>query len=229
MLSYASINEGVPPARVMPAPPRAGTFPNGPSHPSLVSVERSYSAGEEIYGEDEPADFIYQVVRGAVRAYKLLGDGRRQIGAFYLPGDVFGLDFGATHGLTAEALIGTTVRQVSRNAVEALAKKDPQVACDLWRLTAGTLRHAEGHMLLLGCKTAIERVAAFLLEMDRRLSLVGTSVLPMGRQDIGDYLGLTLETVSRSLSRLHDKGVLDFHGARHITLRNRTYLKQLNA
>jgi CRP/FNR family nitrogen fixation transcriptional regulator len=96
-------------------------------------------------------------------------------------------------------------------------------------VTAGELRHAEDHMLLLGCKMAIEKVAAFLLEMDGRLVAAGLVELPMCRRDIGDYLGLTLETVSRALAQLHDQGVLDFSGARQIVIRNRQRLRDLNS
>ena len=149
---------------------------------------RPTDAKEEIYGESEPAEYVYQVVRGAVRTYKLLNDGRRQIGAFHLPGDVFGLESGAEHRLTAEAIIETTVRVVKRRAVEAAAKSDAPIACELWTLTSGDLRHAEDHMLLLGRKTAAERVATFLLETDRRLSVAGMLSLPMCRRDIADYL-----------------------------------------
>ena len=86
------------------------TFLTG--HPALVATKSFYESKEEIYGESEPAEYVYQVVRGAVRTYKLLNDGRRQIGAFHLPGDVFGLESGAEHRLTAEAIIETTVRVV---------------------------------------------------------------------------------------------------------------------
>lgn len=96
-------------------------------------------------------------------------------------------------------------------------------------MTAGELRHAEGHMLLLGRKNAMERVANFLLEMDRRLAVAGMMALPMCRRDIGDYLGLTLETVSRTLSQLHGEGVLGFSGARQIVLRNRQRLRNMDA
>ena len=197
---------------------------------ALVSLsEFSYKKGTEIYGEKEPAEYIYQVKSGAVRSYKLLSDGRRQIGAFHLPGDVFGLESGTTHRLAAEAIIDTTVRLVKRRALEQAASVDVQVARKLWAMTAGELRHAEDHMLLLGRKTAMERVATFLLEMDRRLTVAGMMALPMCRRDIGDYLGLTLETVSRALSQLHSQGILGFSGARQIVLRNRQRLHNLDA
>jgi CRP/FNR family nitrogen fixation transcriptional regulator len=195
----------------------------------LVATEFSYRKDEEIYGEDEPAEYVYQVIGGGVRTYKLLGDGRRQIGAFHLPADVFGLDPGSSHRLTAEAVTDTTVRLVKRRSLEAAAGSNVQVAHSLWTMTAGDLRRAEDHMLLLGCKTAIERVATFLLEMDRRLAKAGTMALPMCRRDIGDYLGLTLETVSRTLSQLNDEGILVFSGARQIVLRDRQRLADMDA
>jgi CRP/FNR family transcriptional regulator, nitrogen fixation regulation protein len=198
-------------------------------HTGLVVTEFTYQKEEEIYGEDEPADYVYQVIQGAVRTYKLLSDGRRQIGAFHLLGDVFGLESGNTHRLAAEAIIDTTVRLVKRRSLEQAAGVDVQVARKLWTMTAGDLRHAEDHMLLLGRKSAMERVASFLLEMDRRLAVAGMMALPMCRRDIGDYLGLTLETVSRALSQLHGEGVLGFSGARQIVLRNRQRLRNMDA
>ena len=198
-------------------------------HAGLVATEFSYKKEEEIYGEDEPAEYVYQVIRGAVRTYKLLSDGRRQIGAFHLPGDVFGLESGMIHRLAAEAIIDTTVRLVKRRSLEQAAGSDVQVARKLWTMTAGDLRHAEDHILLLGRKSAMERVAHFLLEMDRRLAVAGMMALPMCRRDIGDYLGLTLETISRALSQLHNEGVLGFSGARQIVLSNRQRLRNMDA
>src|SRR3954453_20270729 len=195
----------------------------------VIATEFSYKKDEEIYGEGEASEYVYQVIRGAVRTYKLLNDGRRQIGAFHLPGDVFGLDPGSSHRLTAEAIADTTVRLVKRRSLEAAAGSDVRVAHNLWTMTAGDLRHAEDHMLLLGRKTAIEKVATFLLEMDRRLAKAGMMALPMCRRDIGDYLGLTLEIVSRTLSQLGDQGILVFSSARQIVLRNRQRLADMDA
>jgi len=131
--------------------------------------------------------------------------------------------------LAAEAIIDTTVRLVKRRSLEQAAGVDVKVARNLWAMTAGDLRHAEDHMLLLGRKTAMEKVATFLLEMDRRLDVAGMMALPMCRRDIGDYLGLTLETVSRALSQLQAQGVLGFSGARQIVLRNRQRLRNMDA
>jgi len=212
-----------------PVPPSADQFSVIASCSGVIATEFSYRKDEEIYGEGEPSEYVYQVIRGAVRTYKLLSDGRRQIGAFHLPGDVFGLDPGSAHRLTAEAIVDTTVRLIKRRSLEQAAGMTAQVARSLWTMTAGELRHAEDHMLLLGRKNAMERVASFLLEMDRRLAGTGMMALPMCRRDIGDYLGLTLETVSRALSQLHNDGVLGFSGARQIVLRNRQRLHNMDA
>ena len=192
--------------------------------------EFKYNRGAEIFGEAEPAEYVYQVVEGAVRSYKLLSDGRRQIGAFHLVGDIFGLENGSAHRFTAEAIVDTTVRLAKRVSLEHVAEEDATVARDLLDMTTSNLQHAENHMLLLGRKTSLERVAAFLLEMDGRLNAAGVMALPMSRRDIADYLGLTLETVSRALSCLHEKGILGFVGQtqRQIVLLDRTELAKLD-
>jgi len=195
--------------------------------PVHVSVnEFSYKKGCEIFGEKEPADYVYQVMTGAVRSYKLLSDGRRQIGAFHLAGDIFGLEIGSDHRFTAEAIVDTTVRLMKRVSLERVAESDVVVARNLLSMTTSNLRHAEDHMLLLGRKTSLERVAAFLMEMDKRSTAAGILALPMNRRDIADYLGLTLETVSRALSRLHGFGILGFisNNQRQIVLLDRKKL-----
>jgi CRP/FNR family nitrogen fixation transcriptional regulator len=200
------------------------------SQAEVLLSEFKYNRGIEIFGEAEPAEFIYQVAEGAVRSYKLLSDGRRQINAFHLTGDIFGLENGNTHRFTAEAVIDTTVRLARRASLAHIAETDTAVARDLLNMTASNLQHAENHMLLLGRKTSLERVAAFLLEMDRRLTAAGIMALPMCRRDIADYLGLTLETVSRALSVLHAKGILGFLGQtqRQIVLLDRPRLAELD-
>jgi CRP/FNR family transcriptional regulator, nitrogen fixation regulation protein len=200
------------------------------SNPIVNLNEFTYKRGSEIYGEKEAAEYVYQVKSGAVRSYKLLSDGRRQIGAFHLAGDIFGLENGGEHRFTAEAIVDTTVRLIKRQSLETVAESDAVVARNLLSMTTSNLQHAEDHMLLLGRKTSLERVAAFLLEMDKRLTAAGVMALPMSRRDIADYLGLTLETVSRALSRLHELGALVFIGntQRQIVLRDKTLLAGLD-
>ena len=200
------------------------------SNPTVNLSEFNYKKGTEIYGEQEPAEYVYQVKLGAVRSYKLLSDGRRQIGAFHLAGDIFGLENGSEHRFTAEAIVDTTVRLIKRRSLEVLAESDAVVLRNLLSMTTSNLQHAENHMLLLGRKTSLERVAAFLIEMDRRITAAGVMPLPMSRRDIADYLGLTLETVSRALSRLHELGIIGFISSnqRQIVLLNRQQLVSLD-
>jgi CRP/FNR family nitrogen fixation transcriptional regulator len=209
-------------------PDALDTFGLTSSSDAFVGLnEYTYKKGTEIFGEKEPAEYVYQVKTGAVRSYKLLSDGRRQIGAFHLVGDIFGMVNGPMHRFTAEALVDTTVRLIKRESLNKAADSDAVVACNLLGMTSRNLEHAENHMLLLGRNTALERVASFLIEMDRRLAPSGVMALPMSRTDIADYLGLTLETVSRVLSQLHGNGILKLIGTtqrRQIVIRDRVRL-----
>src|SRR3974377_687340 len=105
--------------------------------------EYKYRRGAEIFGESEPADYVYQVAEGAVRSYKLLSDGRRQIGAFHLPGGIFGLENGSVHRFTTEAIVDTTVWLLKRRRLEETAERDASVTHDLLCLTTKNLQHAE--------------------------------------------------------------------------------------
>jgi CRP/FNR family nitrogen fixation transcriptional regulator len=188
----------------------------------------SFATNSEIYGEGEPADYLYKVVSGAVRTYKVLVDGRRQIGGFYLPGDIFGLETGEEHALSAEAITECRVLVIKHSALVALARVDQEVAFQLWVLTGRELRRLQDHLLLL-IKNAPERVAAFLLTMAERLSADNSVELPMSRRDIADYLGLTIETVSRSLTQIKNTGAIEFPSRRRFVLHDRSALNRLNA
>ena len=200
------------------------------SQSKVSSGEFKYSLGTEIFGQAEPADYIYQVIEGAVRSHKLLSDGRRQIGAFHLPGDIFGLENGDFHRFTAEAIVKTTTCVVKRQSLEGVVKTDPAMVQSLLTMTTDNLQHVENHMLLLGRKNSREKVAAFLLEMHGRLAAADVMALPMSRRDIADYLGLSLETVSRELSELHRKGYLRFLNGmqRQIVITNAAGLAELD-
>jgi CRP/FNR family nitrogen fixation transcriptional regulator len=192
-----------------------------------MGVSMPFARNMEIYGENESADYLYKVVSGVVRTYKLLNDGRRQIGSFYLPGDIFGLEIGGEHTSSAEAVAVSKIQVIKRSAVIALAGRDKEVARQLWSLTATELRRAQDHIMLL-LKTAQERVVGFLLEMAER-NLASEFDLPMSRQDIADYLGLTIETVSRTLTQLANSGAIAVPTSRHIVLRRRGALNRMNA
>jgi CRP-like cAMP-binding protein len=195
---------------------------------NLMGAPMSFRRNEEIFGENEPADYIYKVMSGTVRTYKILNDGRRQIAGFHLPGDVFGLDTGDEHTFSAEAVSDATVLVFKRSTVLAAANRDSDVARELWTMTAKQLHHVQDHMLLL-IKSAQERVASFLLEMAARVSGGNEVDLPMSRQDIADYLGLTIETVSRTLTQLENAAAIAVPSSRRIVLRNRSALSRLNA
>src|SRR6516162_3919759 len=123
----------------------------------LMGTVMPFARNAEIYGENEPADYLYKVVSGAVRTYKVLVDGRRQIGAFHLPGDVFGFETGDEHTFSAEAITDCRVAVVKRNAVMAVAARDTEVARQMWEITACELRRVQEHVLVL-IKSAEERV-----------------------------------------------------------------------
>jgi CRP-like cAMP-binding protein len=195
---------------------------------TLPGAAMYFERNNEIYGEGEPADYVYKVLSGTVRTSKVLSDGRRQIGAFYLPGDTFGLEAGDEHTFCAEAMTDASVLVVKRSTVAAEAQKDSHVARELWAATARELARAQNHLMLL-IKSAQERVAAFLLEMADRIPDKTGIELPMSRQDIADYLGLTIETVSRTLTHLESKAAIELPRSRHIVLRNRSALARLNS
>ena len=194
----------------------------------LMGAMISYPRDTEIFGENEPADYVYKVISGSVRTYKILADGRRQIAGFHLPGDIFGSQLAEVHTLSAEAVADAKVLVVKRSALTALAGRDAAVARELFSLTSRELRRMQERILLL-VKSAQERVASFLLEMAERASAGNIVELPMSRQDIADYLGLTIETVSRTLTTLEGAAAIEVPTSRCIVLRNRSALNRLNS
>jgi CRP/FNR family nitrogen fixation transcriptional regulator len=208
-------------ARVPAAEARSGSI-------ELMGALMPFARNSEVFGENEPADYLYKLVSGSVRSYKVLVDGRRQIGAFYVPGDIFGLESGDAHTFSAEAVSDCKILVIKRSAVMNLAARDPEVARQMWAAIARELTRVQAHSLLL-IKTAQERVASFLLEMADRVPADGLVELPMSRQDIADYLGLTIETVSRTLTHLEKTAAIGVPSSRRILLRNRSALNRLNA
>jgi CRP-like cAMP-binding protein len=199
-----------------------------PLSPELTGATMSFGRNAEIYGEGEAAEFVYQVVSGAVRTYKVLADGRRQIASFYLPGDMFGLEIGDTHAFSAEAISSSKIALTKRNRVADLAARDSEVSHQLFNAVGSELRRVQDHILLL-IKTAQERVAGFLLEMAKRSAGEKEIDLPMSRQDIADYLGLTIETVSRTITSLEQAEFIALPSARTILVRNMAGLKRIAA
>ena len=195
----------------------------------LMGTRISYPRNVEIFGQDEPAEYLYKVVSGSVRNCKILDDGRRQVTGFHMAGEVFGLESDEEHHFSAEAVNDAVVLVVKRSAIIALAARDADVARQLWAMTARELQRVQEHMLVLGCMGAKQRVAAFLLQMAPRSSRGDEIELPMSRQDIADYLGMTIETMSRAMTQLEKDAAIGLASARRIVLRNRAALPTLNA
>src|SRR5262245_57150371 len=160
--------------------------------------------------------------------YKVLVDGRRQIGAFHLPGDIFGLETGDEHTFSAEAITDCKIIVIKRSAVMALAARDNDVARQMWELTACELRRVQEHSLVL-IQCGEERVAGLALDRADGVPSGWVVELPQPRQDIADYLGLTIETVSRTLKHLENAAAIEVPKRRRILLRNRSALRRLNA
>lgn len=181
-------------------------------------------AGEDVYAQGEPADLVYLLTRGVVRTSHLLADGRRLIGDFYYPGDMVGVEADETHRFSAEALSDCEFLALRRGGSSAY----PAGRLDrlLLRATARELERAQAHMMLLGKTTACEKVARFLQDIARR-SRADVVPLPMSRQDIADYLGLTIETVSRMLGRLQADSIVQLIGARRFQIRRPQALAEL--
>ena len=182
----------------------------------------------EIVGQGDAAEFCYKILNGWVRRVKLMEDGRRQVCAFLMPGDLFGFDDLVTHDFAAEAVSDVVLRRYPRRLVEALADGRLALARRLRDLTAISLRTAHSHLMLLGRKSASERIASFLLEMAERLPEHGDCVvcLPMTRTDVADYLGMTIETVCRNLAQFRRDGTIAIERG-GIAIRNRVSLEMI--
>lgn len=212
------------PAATLPAGARLLHAAPGPQ----PNAARSFEKGAAVFAEGDPATAFYKVVAGAVRTSQLLSDGRRQIDSFHLPGDIFGIESGARHVFSADVVEDATLIAYRGRCLDALAGADADLARQIAAAMIRSLERARAHMLLLGRKTALERIATFLLDLSARLPDMDHIDLPMSRMDIADHLGLTIETVSRLLTRLDRDGVIEVSAQRRsIILRDRAALRRL--
>lgn len=193
-------------------------------------ARRTFDRGEEIFAESEPCSAFFKVISGTVRTGKLLADGRRQIDAFHFPGDVFGLESGETHRFAAEAVDKVTVVAYRRGNFSGLVQNDPAFGEQLMTSMLSSLDRAHDHMVLLGRKSALEKMATFLLEVASRRANADRAELPMQRTDIADHLGLTIETVSRTLTQMVREGLIRLADAgRTVILADKAGLQLLQA
>lgn len=191
----------------------------------MNGVRMKFQNNGSIYGQGEPVEHIYEVVRGAVRTVKILPDGRRQIGGFYFAGELFGLDDRNEHSFSAEAMVKSEVFVVKRKSLINLAQHNGELAERLLSVTAHEIRRQQNHALML-VKTAEERLGSFLLEIAGRISIGDSVELPMSRQDIADYLGVTIETISRTFTILTSRSVIRLPNARAVILPDRSKLSR---
>ncbi|HEV2100570.1 MAG TPA: helix-turn-helix domain-containing protein [Stellaceae bacterium] len=207
-----------------------GAVANSGQIPALVALERigsrrNFVRDAEIYAEGDSSDCWYRVVAGTVRISKLLADGRRHIAEFCFSGDCFGFDNASRRVFAAEAVGEAVVMRYPRRATDRLIDECPELARRQCEMTLRDLAHAQTRMLLLGRMTAAERVASFLLEMFDRRDARRSLDLPMSRNDIADYLGLTIETVCRVLSAFRREGIIAIPTPQRIELRERAALE----
>lgn len=182
-----------------------------------------FTAGAEIYAQGEKCNCLYKVEFGAVRVYRLLADGRRQISAFHLAGETFGFEADDIHHFFAEAIVATGIRMLRTPSGTS------GLAADILPMALKGLVRAQEHLLVLGRQNALERVAAFLADMAERQGGLRQVELPMSRNDIADYLGLTIETVSRVFTRLKQDGVIRLPSLRSVEIVKRQALHDLLA
>jgi CRP/FNR family nitrogen fixation transcriptional regulator len=185
--------------------------------------------GREICAEGQETETFYKVLSGVVRVCRFLADGRRQIEAFHVAGDMFGLELGDERVMSAEAVTDCRLVAYRRRGIEQQAKTDHTVSQQLFQYAMQSLSQAQCHSLLLSRRGAAEKVAAFLLDWMEKTAGENTLQLPMSRQDIADYLGLTIESVSRSMSQFERNRTIALSGARHIRILNQAALEDTTA
>lgn len=180
--------------------------------PQVVSILQTMTVPSHgpIIDEGEPADYLFNLTEGAIKLYKLLPDGRRQITGFLFEGDFLGIAMNERYAYSAEAVVGVSLCRFPRRKLEGLLDEFPKLEKRLLGMASNELVQAQDQILLLGRKTAQEKIVSFLLNLSHRAVKRGASAspiaLPMGRADIADYLGLTTETVSRTITNLKRDG-----------------------
>lgn len=190
----------------------------------LIMRRRRLTKGESLYRVDDPLRSLYAVRSGAVKSTSLMEDGRAQIIGFYLPGELLGMDAINTdkHPCTVKALEATEVCEIPFHELEDLAHKLPTLQHQLLRLMSREMGNEEQSLIMLGHMNAEERLAACLLSFSNRYQRLGRDAgrfkLSMSRQDLGDYLGLALETVSRLFSRFQEAGLIETQGRNVVLL-----------
>jgi CRP-like cAMP-binding protein len=193
------------------------------------ATRRRYRRGQEIYGRGEPTGTWYRVVSGMARQCASFSDGRRQILAFLLPGDFFGFAVADQHHFSVEAVVeGTVIARYPGDRVEALVAANPGLGERIRRMAFESMARMQARMLSLGRMTARERVVSFLVEMAGRSGAGAAEevVLHMSRYDVADYLALSVETVSRTLTSLRQRGAITLANTHQVRISDREALAE---
>lgn len=191
-----------------------------------IGTRMVVARGHALFREGDEADTVYRIVSGALRTSRLMPDGRRYVADFLFPGDFVGLNDLAFRSTTADALCDTILVRCSRRQFDAKLEADRRLGRMILTVLTGGLSSAQERMLLLGRKSAAERVASFLLMMADRAG--GNAIeLPMTRSDIADYLGLTIETISRIISQFKARNFICAEGATSLRIQKRQALEDL--
>jgi len=203
--------------------PVVNTRPLGALEESLARASlRRVEAKEFLFAEGDPTTHIFRVETGAIALYKILADGRRQVVGFAYPGDLIGLGAQGEHAMNAQAIKPTRLRCLPVAALRHSASHDPTLGFKLYEAVAMELAATRDLMLTTGQRSATERVAGFLLAFSRRNERNGKDPadfeLPMTRADIGDFLGLTIETVSRTFTKLKMLGLIELPQSNRVKL-----------
>ena len=199
-------------------PARQALLARSFTRPRSVTV---YTPETEIYVQGEAAGTLYRIEFGAVRIYRLLADGRRQVVAFHIAGETFGFEAGKVRSFFAESIVSTGLTTVD-------VDHDGRYSSQLMELALREMIRAQQHLLVVGKQNALEKLAVFLVDLAERQGDLEVIDLPMTRTDIGDYLGMTIETVSRSLSKLRAEGILRLRSSRSVEILKSERLRRLS-
>jgi CRP/FNR family nitrogen fixation transcriptional regulator len=224
-----SVSLAVAAKHTSPMPCAMPPVPEAPDGLELSGVVMRVAPDRQVYAEGDEARSFYKVASGVVRTCRFLSDGRRQIEAFHMAGEVFGFEAGGEHRMSAEAVSDCTVVAYRRRGLETMVAQDEKLGRWFFSHAMTNMALTREHMLLLGRGSAAQKISSFLLEAAQREGARDVVDLAMSRQDIADYLGLTIETVSRTLSQLERDGTIKLPTARRVVLKDRRALRMLNS
>ena len=196
-----------------------------------VTTGKTYEPGQTVFEEGDDPAYIFNLTEGMIRLVKLLPNGRRQIVGFVFPGDMLGLAHAGVYTTSAEAITPVRVCRFPRNKLVDLLDEFPAMKTRLLNIAVDELSEAQEQMLLLGRKSPVEKVASFLQRLRKEKARTEESTdyvdLDMGRSDIADYLGLTIETVSRTFTKLRQDGLITLEGKHHVIINDSDALEEI--